>query len=438
MNDSANLAADALDAYIYGYPIVLMETTRRNMMAGGLQTNRFMMESGFPAPGMNIVVRPNVDTLYSSAWLDLSAEPVVMHVPDTNGKYYVMELMDDWTNVFASVGSRTTGTGERDFLVAGPGWNGYNPYRLPVIHAPTNTVWALGRIQTDGPKDYPLVNALQQAFLLSPLSYWARYGFSGIANVASGKPPRIAVTPADQVEMMDAAVFFRILAAAMQANPPAIRDPAMEQKLAELGLTAGASFDYYTLPDRTQHALSAAVRAGPEAIRAASAGYYSKLSTDGWSMPVSNTGTYGTDYRLRAVVAMNFLAANLPEDAVYGFTFADEDGQPLAGSGRYRMHFERGALPPVNAFWSVTLYDIRGHLVENPIDRYAVSPHLGNVVFNPDGSLDIYIQNSPPEKPGTSNWLPAPAGPFNLMLRLYWPGAEVLSGQWKPPGVLKV
>lgn len=437
MRSESQLEENALEAYVYGYPIVLMETTRMSMMADGLQTNRFMTENAAPSHGVNIVVRPNLDTLYVTTWLDLSAEPIVMHVPDTGGKYYVTEFLDDWTNVFASVGSRTTGTAERDFLITGPGWHGAVPYRLPIVYAPANTVWVLGRMQTDGPRDYPLVNALLQGFLLAPLGYWARYGFSGVSNLVAKKPSQKSVAPKHAVEAMNAAVFFKIMAAAMAANPPAIEDADMNRKLAELGLTAGESFDYYALPYAIQQALANAAARGPGVIGAESQSYFSSGLINGWNMPVKNLGSYGTDYMLRAIVAMNFLGANVPEDSVYGVAFADAAGKPLTGNEKYRIHMDAGQFPPVNAFWSITLYDADGFLVENPIHRHAISPHLGNLAYNQDGSLDILIQNEAPDAAHFQDWLPAPTGSFNLMLRMYWPMPALLNGQWAPPPVVR-
>lgn len=435
---SSDLNADALDAYVFGYSIVLMETTQRNMLAGGSQTNRFTVETTFPGPETRIVVRPNVDTLYNTAWLDLSAEPIVLRVPDTGGKYYVLEFLDDWTNVFASVGERTTGTAAGDFLIAGPEWDGGNPRRLPVICAPTNTVWLLGRIQTDGPMDYPLVHALQQGFLLAPLGYWERYGFAGVTNLSAQSPALRIMPPKDQVEAMDAAVFFRTLAAAMQANPPVPPDAEMERKLAGLGLNEGAAFDYGALPAAVRQALDAAAKAGPAAILMAGAGFYREIQANGWSMPVTGVGYYDKHYMRRAVTAMNFLGANMPQDAVYGFAFTDDGGQPLSGGNRYVLRFDRGELPPTRAFWSVTLYDGEGFLAPNPIGRYAVAPHLGNAVANADGSMDIFIQHTSPGAANAPNWLPAPEGQFNLLLRLYWPCSDALNGQWKPEAVRKV
>jgi hypothetical protein len=298
-------------------------------------------------------------------------------------------------------------------------------------------VWLLGRIQTDGQRDFPLVHALQQAFLLAPQGYWERFGFAGVTNLPAKDPALRIMPPKAQVEAMDAAVFFRTLAAAMQANPPVPPDAEMERKLASLGLNEGAAFDYDMLPIAVRLALNGAAKAGPATIRNASAGYFRKIQADGWSMPVRGIGCYDKRYMQRAAVAMNFLGANAPQDAVYGFAYTDESGRPFSGADRYILHFDQDKRPPARAFWSVTLYDGEGFLSPNPIGRYAVAPHLGNALPNLDGSMDIFIQHISPGAPNTPNWLPAPEGSFNLLLRIYWPFSEVLDGQWKPEAVRK-
>jgi hypothetical protein len=431
MNQLSIIENDALDAYIYGYPIVLMAATQKNMLADGLLPNQFLTENSFPGPKATIVVRPNVDTLYVTAWLDLSKEPVVIHAPDTNGKYDVMALLDDWTNVFAAIGSRTTGTMGCDFVIAGPGWKGMIPQNLSRIDAPTNTVWIIGRVQTNGPKDYPIVNEIQKGFKLAPLGYWEKYNTLGISNQIAGKPILKKTPTKDQVEKMDAPVFFKIMVASMDANPPAIQDIEMNRKLAALGLSGGSAFDFFRLPLSVQQALATAVKNGPKVIRSEGLNFYKINQINGWSIPLQDIGVYGTHYIQRAVAAMFLFGANVPEDAVYGFSYFDDRGKPLKGNGHYHIHIGKGQLPPVKAFWSITLYDSNGFLTENPIKRYAISPHLEKLGYNRDGSLDIYIQNDPPEKSKITNWLPSPKGLFNLALRMYWPEQAVLDGEWR-------
>lgn len=425
----------ALDTYIYGYPLVLTEVTRRGMLASGASVNRFVNARSFPDPAYTTIVRPNVDTLYSMAWLDLADEPVILGVPDTHGKYYLMELLDPWTNVFASIGARTTGTEAGAFAIAGPLWNGRLPAGVKRIDAPDNTVWVLGRTQTNGPKDYPLVHAIQNGYTLSPLSsprqassYY--HSDKGINSVATN--------PVDQVAAMDAPAFFSVMVRAMHKNPPWIKDPVMEEKLATLGLSPSRDFAFSGLAPAIQSALRLAVTSGPQLIKASAAEEYAAKNSRGWMAAISNIGFYGADYLRRAIVALEGIGANLPQDAVYATAFIDSRKLPLAGYNTYRIHFDKNRFPPVHAFWSLTLYNEQGYLAKNPLHRYALSPHLGRLDYNPDGSLDLYVGSAPPLQSAEANWLPAPKSRFNLALRMYWPDRPILDRQWQPPPVERI
>ncbi|VBB09121.1 Hypothetical protein LUCI_4407 [Lucifera butyrica] len=424
----------AIDAYIYGYPLVLTDTTRRIMLAGGMSLNQFLNEPVFPSPRYTTIVRPNVDTLYSMAWLDLSREPVILYLPDTYNIYYLMELLDAWTNVFASLGTRTTGTKAGVFAITGPDWNGMLPEGFIRIGAPANTVWIIGRTQTNGPEDYPIVHAIQNSYALIPLSCWGKFD---IPKIGAAKQV-MNIDPSTQVANMNAAVFFQTMMAAMHRNPPWIQDPAMSKKLAALGLIPGKTFNFYSLSPSVQLALELAIDHGSNLLQAAASKKYFKNSVHGWTLLVKDIGFYGADYMQRALIAMTGIGANLPQDSVYGPAFIAADGMPLSGYNNYIIHFEQQQLPPVNAFWSITVYNDKGFLVENPIDRYAISPHLGRLNYNADGSLTIFVQNTSPGKDLAANWLPAPKGPFNLLLRLYWPKGAVLRGNWTPPAILRM
>ncbi|WP_179135918.1 DUF1254 domain-containing protein [Paenibacillus sp. 32352] len=422
----------ALDAYIYGFPLVLMDVTKRTGAAGLTQKNRFYHQKVLSTPKFTQVIRPNVDTLYSSAWLDLSAGPLLLHVPDTNGRYYLLPMLDAWSNVFASIGARTTGTKEQIFVLAGPGWQGNLPPNLPVIHTPTNKVWITGRIQTNGPQDYPAVHAIQRELHLSRLNPQAPELLQDHLIISQHSPK-------DLVASMDAAQFFNLMMSLMYRNPPypAIQSPEMSMKLQALGLIPSPSFQFSSLNSRAQEALTKAVAEGPKAIEAAEQKIFTENETNGWSMLLRDIGHYGTNYIQRAVVAKSLFGANIPEDAVYAYNFKDNQGNPLDGNNQYTIRFPPGQTPPAQAFWSITLYNTEGFLVKNSLNRYAVSPHLGNLQYNRDGSLDIYVQHASPGTEIESNCLPAPEGPFNLMLRIYWPQSNVLHDQWHPPAVAR-
>jgi hypothetical protein len=430
--DPAALQYLALDAYIYGYPLVLTEVTKTIMLANGACINQFLQERVFPDPRYTTIVRPNGDTLYTMAWLDLSREPVVLSLPDTHNRYYLMELLDPWTNVFASLGARTTGTRQGAYAVTGPRWNGRLPEGIIRVDSPANAVWIIGRTQTNGPQDFPAVHAIQNGYTLIPLSCWGKPTIPGFSSYRQ-KP--LNTNPADQVAAMDAAAFYQTMMRAMSANPPWIIDPAMKEKLAALGLAPSRNFDYFNLSPSVKPALQSSAVFGPKFIKDQAAKKYVGKNKYGWFTACSNIGFYGADYLQRAMVALAGIGANLPQDAVYAAAFSDTYGAPLAGYNNYLLHFDKAQLPPVQAFWSLTLYNPEGYLVANRLHRFAVSPHLGSLDYRTDGSLDIYIGNTPPEDGNTANWLPAPAGRFNLVLRMYWPEQPVLCGQWQPPAI---
>ena len=410
----AEIRAIAERAYIYAYPMVLMEYTRRNAPV----TNQFVNAPQFPDARFRGVIRPNADTLYSSAWLDLSKEPLILHVPDTHDRYYLMQFMDAWTDTFSIPGKRTTGTGENWFAIAGPGWKGNLPDRARRIDSPTNMVWLLGRTQTNGPSDYENVHAIQRGFSLMPLS---RYPDGPGAGLARPLGRAAGATPPMLIEKLTAAEFFTTFCQLLVANPPHTGDEPILADLARIGIAPG-KFDPKSLADIEAGAQAAVKRLASlnDAV--------GRPGPTGWTGGNGKVGRYGTDYMQRAIVARIGLGANPPEDAVYMHTHIDADGHPLDGSKRYRIHFDK--TPPVKAFWSLTMYSQDGYFVANPIHRYAIGDR-DDLKFNADGSLDIYIQREKAE----SNWLPAGESEFNLSLRLYWPGQEILAAQWTPPAV---
>jgi hypothetical protein len=435
----AEAPTPAAEAYIYGYPLVLMDVTRQvltnvaSAAKGRAPMNRFGHLEAFPTPEHRDVVSPNADTLYSVAWLDLSREPLVLQVPDTAGRYYLMPLMDAWTNVFASPGKRTTGTREGNFAILGPGWKGTLPEGVTPLRAPTNLVWLIGRTQTNGTADFPAVHALQKQYALTPLSGWAK-PLTPPERVAIDPRVDTKTPPVKQVADLDAGTFFRRLAALLKDNPAPAADADMVGKLRRLGIVAGKDFDPGKLDDAGREGLKRAVKAGQERITAE----VSKLGEreNGWRVS-RDLGNYGTDYLRRAAAARVLLGAVLPADAIYPRTGVDGAGEKLTGTRRYVLHFAPGKTPPVQAFWSLTLYDADHFFVANSLRRYAIGDR-DPLRFNKDGSLDLYIGHESPGKEKESNWLPAPRGEFNLILRLFQPKEEALRGTWKVPPVQRV
>ena len=430
----------ATDAYIYFYPIVTMDVTRRqltNMKPGpgslGGPMNTFANIPAFPSADMRAVVRPNFDTLYSSGYLDLANGPVVVSTPDTAGRFYLLPMLDMWTDVFASPGSRTTGTKAGNFLVVPPGWNGSTPQEFSRIEAPTPYVWIIGRTKTDGPSDYDAVHKIQAGYKITPLSEWGKPPTAVIAKI----DPSIDMKtpPKTQVDTMPSAQYFAYAAELFTQHPPHKTDQPILARMARLGIAPGKKFDIAALDAVAREAIEKAPGLAQKLMRWKLPRLASVVNN--WSMNTDTMGVYGNYYLKRAIVTQQGLGANLPEDAIYPLNLADGQGQPLDGTNRYEIHFDKGATPPVDAFWSLTLYDSDGFQVPNSLNRFAVSSWMP-FQYNPDGSLDLYVQNESPGKDRESNWLPAPQGAFNLCMRLYGPKAEALTGAWSPAAVEKV
>lgn len=427
----------AREAYTYLYPLVLMDTTRRqatNVAAGQAvgrgPANEFVHVRTFPPADFRDVVRPNFDTLYSIAWLDLTKGPMIVSVPDTAGRYYLLPMLDLWTDVFASPGKRTTGTGAENFAVVPPDWSGTLPDNVERINAPTPYVWVIGRTQTNGTADYAAVNKIQDGMSITRLADWGRQpspsSFQTDSSIDMTTPPML------QVEQMSAGAFFARATEILATNPPHIVDQPILARISRLGIIPGKSFDISSLSTEIAKAVEEGAKAGLPAIK-------EKIPTlarvvNGWQLNTDTMGVYGTYYIKRAGVALIGLGANLPEDAVYPLNLSDSDGKPLDGANAYVLHFTREELPPVDAFWSVTLYDPQGFPYANALNRCAIGDR-DRLQYNADGSLDLYIQHDSPGAPKESNWLPAPAGPFNLTMRLYAPRSSVTDGAWAPPPV---
>ncbi len=438
---SAQEAHDiAVDAYVYLYSLVTMDVTRRqltNMAPGpgvvGGPMNMFVNVEAFPPADFKGVVRPNFDTLYSIAYLDMTKEPVVVSAPDTNGRYYLLPMLDMWSDVFASPGSRTTGTQAGNFLVTPPGWSGAVPAGLTRIEAPTPYVWIIGRTKTDGPADYAAVHKIQAGYKVTPLSLWGKPAVPVAAKIDPSVDMK--TPPKTQVDTMPAAKYFSYAAELLKLQPPHVTDQPIIARMKRIGIERGKSFDFNKLDPTVQRALENAP-VDAQTLMAWKLPTIARVA-NGWQMNTDTMGVYGNYYLKRAIVAQIGLGANLPEDAIYPLNIADDTGKPLDGANAYTMHFAKEAIPPVNAFWSITLYDSDGFQVANPLNRFTISSWMP-LKYNADGSLDVYLQNANPGKDKEANWLPAPKGAFNLTMRLYSPQPVVTEGKWNPPVVKKV
>lgn len=426
----------AVEAYVYAYPLVLSELTRRVRVGTVPETmNRIQHRREYVDAGFTEVVRPNADTLYSTLWFDVSQEPLAIGVPDSGGRYYLLPMMDLWTDVFAAPGSRTTGNDAQLIVIAAADWQGQVPDGAILLRSPTAVGWMIGRTQTNGPADYRAVHQFQDGIQVCPLSQLGNRAYEAPPLAPSAGHWDLRTPPVVQVEKLDAQEFFAFFAQLLQANPPHANDYAIVHRMARIGLVAGKTFSLAALPPAALRGVAAAPALALEEIKnQLGAG----VRSQGWRIRLTAIGTYGTDYRMRAGVAYAGLGALPVEDAVYPLAFADADGKPFASEGRYVLHFDADEIPPARAFWSLTMYDERQLFTPNPIRRYAIGDR-DPLNFNADGSLDIYIQQGSPGAERESNWLPAPAaGTFTMNLRVYWPEASLLNGKWLPPAVRRV
>ncbi len=428
----------ATNAYIYGYPLMTMEMTRRVItnVAEPKGTKAPMGQlinlRTYPDASFRDVTAPNADTLYTTAFFDVGNEPRVLSLPDMRGRYFLMPLLDGWTNVFQVPGKRTTGTAAQTYAITGPGWFGTLPEGVKEYKSPTNMVWLLGRIYCTGtPEDYKAAHALQDEIKLVPLS---SYGKPYTPSPGKVDPSIDEKTPVrDQVNKLDAIEYFTLLAELMKSNPPAAADAPALAQFAKIGLVPGKDFDKSKF---NADFVKRIPQIGFDRIM-----HQFKINRDvqhinGWNF-TTKTGTYGTDYLMRALVTAIGLGANRPQDAVYPTSIKDAYGDSYHGANGYVIRFPKAQTPPVEGFWSITMYNSQYFFVANPINRYSISPRQ-NLKENPDGSIDIYIQKDSPGADKESNWLPAPAGKFILMLRMYWPNENdpsILDETWAIPPV---
>lgn len=446
-SDPQPLSADeakaiALDAYIYGYPLVTMEMTRRvmtnvvNAQAPRAPMGQLMRMREYPNAAFRDVTAPNADTLYTNGFVDVGKEPWILSLPEADGRYYLFPMLDGFTNVFEVPGKRTTGTGPQTYAITGPGWKGTLPQGVTEYKSPTAMVWLLGRIYCTGtPEDYAAVHKLQDAISLVPLSAYGKPYTPAAGRVDPGIDMKTPVR--EQVNNLSSKAYFDLLAALLKDNPPTEADKPMVETMAKIGIEAGKPFDIDKLGTDAVSALQSVPKEGFAKIMAhfTDAGQ----NMNGWVF-TTKTGQYDTDYLQRATITAIGLGANRPQDAVYPTSEVDGTGTPYDGANKYTLHFDKGQFPPAEGFWSLTMYDAGMFFADNPLNRYTLSQRDA-FTPNPDGSVDIYLQHDNPGPGKEANWLPAPAGKFNLMLRLYWPKEtppSIIDGTWKPPAVQRI
>jgi hypothetical protein len=429
----------ATAVYIYGYPLVTLEMTRRvttNTAApAGMRApmGQFAHAREYPSTTYRDIPGANADTLYSPAWLDLAKEPYVLSIPDAEGRYYMMPMLDGWSDVFQVPGTRTTGDKSQTYVITGPGWKGELPKGVTHYESPTNMVWIIGRTYSSGTKeDYAKAHAFQDKISLVPLSAYGK----------DYTPPKGKVDPdidmktstTEQVTKMDAAAYFKLLATLLKDNPPTAADAPMVAQMAKIGLVPGKDWDISVQDTTVAEGLALAPKAALAKIMAHTPN--AGKNVNGWviTMPA---GVYGTDYLHRACLNWQGPGWNRAEDAVLPVARVDGEGKTLSGAHEYVIHFAKGEQPPVKGFWSLTMYDKEGFFVPNSLHRVDLSQR-NKFNYNDDGSVDLYLQKDSPGKDKEANWLPSAEGDFGLILRLYWPNEKapsILDGSWMPPAV---
>jgi hypothetical protein len=431
----------AVDAFIYGYPLLLTELTRRartNVTSptrdGRAPVNQFGHTAIVSASPLDDTTPPDVDTLRSTLWYDVSREPIAVRVPDSGGRYYALWMRDMWTHLFAVAGTRNTGTATQIFMIVPPRWRGTPAPGAVVIQSPTLHGSIDVKVRVTGVSDLPNVQRFQRALSAVPLSKWGSpYEMRGPAMTPSWDT---RVPPRDQIDRLNAGEFLALFSKLTRLHPPAAADAAILARLERIGIVPGS----YVETDRAGADTRATLeRAWQEARRRIAATPPSDTGLrNGWRMGTTATDFDAADYLHRAAMAYDGLSPIPVDDAISLTADADADGRELSSENRYVVHFDARQLPPVRGFWSLTMYDDRHRLAVNAVERYAIGD--GDAPWlNADGSLDLYVQQHQPGPEPAANWLPAPRrGPFSMTLRLYWPARDAIEGRWGPPAVRRV
>jgi len=428
-------------AYIWGYPLITMQRsfdyfTNPNTphVTGQGPANEMNCATQLVNASFKDIVSPNDDTLYCISWMNLTEEPLVLQVPSVQDRYITFQFLDAYTNDYAYLGTRASGGTEGTYLIAGPNWNGQVPEDMTKIWTPTNLAWIVDRILVKGDSDLPNVHAIQDKISLTPLSVFEGNTTTNNAQTtldtaddSSQVPikPQPANIPTTGIKLYDE------LGQAMTDNPLNPADPGLVTKLASIGIGSGKT-PSVDANNTLKTALETGIQEGEKLINARMANIGTFVN--GWSVN-TQVGIYGTDYLTRAAITKIGFGANMPQEAFYPISQTDSLGNPYNGNNNYVINFPPGQTPPVNGFWSVTMYNEEKYFYDNPLNRYSVGKYTEGLKSNEDGSLDIYIQNQNPGSDKESNWLPSPADGFYMVLRMYLPAEQVLNGTWTPPPV---
>ncbi|HEY2873176.1 MAG TPA: DUF1254 domain-containing protein [Reyranella sp.] len=431
-------------AAIYLFPVYEMYRTRWNATVNEKnparhKLNRFLHVPTLATYRSRAVTTPNADTLYSSAWLDLSVEPVFLTVPDMGGRYYSFAFMSLFTDNFACVSRRLDGNRPRPRMIVGPSWKGVADHDVELIRAPTNSVWLLGRILIDGPPDQESVWTLQSRTLLESPDMRNERRILETQELMRQRntPPPEPVADWSPINPNDPFDLFEVGMRALGESPLGEHDKAVLEDFAPLRLRPGYKVDLRAFSESEREAIKRGIAHARDEIR--KPGGFG-TTVNGWRFPPRNLGNFGDDYLYRAVIALTALAALEVAEATYLMCDSDAEGRLLDGSRRYVLRFAAGQLPPARAFWSLSMYELtpegRAFLTDNPISRYAIGDRTRGLTHGADGSLDILIQHDRPAEGEEANWLPAPAGPMRLVLRAYEPDESLLDASYRIPPVV--
>lgn len=415
-----------LQAYLYALPLSWMEYTMQKMTTqpgeqGNAPLGTFGHATRLMTPKDNFIVTPNNNTLYSSAWVDLTKEPYVLHIPEINDRYYSFALYDAWTNVFSLLSNRTRGTKEGTYVIVGPNWPKQVPNNLEKIDAPTNLIWILVRTLVNDETDIPNVMTLQKKFGITPLSMFSPGNFKTVPQPTKARYTEHKNIPNDLQ-------FFDQIGQYFVNTPPRADEQCLLSWFKTIGITPTGLHTVSTGATGLARVEAAATQIIDTIIK------NKGTRVNGWTMFIVPQD-YGDNYLLRATITYKGLGALPAQEALYPMSQVDANGNPLNGNGKYILHFNKNQMPPVDGFWSLSMYSQSTFgFVENEINRYSIGDHTKDLKYNDDGSLDIYIQKQKPVGKET-NWLPAPAENFYVVLRLYDPQEAILNGTWKVPGI---
>ncbi len=429
------------EAYIYGFPLVMAELTKRLMT--NVETpnqvfapiNQFGHATTFLDDEFTAIVGVNADTYGSLSWLDLSDEPIVIYIPNTNGRYYLLPILDAFSNVFASPGSRTTGTEAQTFLVTGPSWEGDIPEGMIELKSPTNMAWVIGRILAYDEEDgRTVVKSIQDGMDMRPLS---AYGNASYTPPTGSIDPSIRnIPPSEAIFELSVSEFFNLMNKLLIDNPPASYDTDIIERMKSLGVGAGLTFNLADYTLATQLLIAGIPSVVKAKLLLTTVSSSNNVNTWGY---IYELGAYEDNYDLRAAIAYIGYGANTIDDTLYGVSLNTTDMILFNGAiYNYKLHFEVNEIPPVHpdAFWSISAYSTNGFFTENEIGRYSIGSR-NSLYINEDGSIDLYFQHTNPGKDKENNWLPVPNGGFRLSLRLYWPSESALNQEWRAPAPSK-